>query len=196
MQGRVEPAPEVFGRDSELTALRGLVAADRRVGALLLTGAAGIGKTALWEAGLEMARAAGRLVLATRPAGAEAGMAFAGLIDLCDRVGPEVLAGLPAPQRSALEVALLRAEPLRGASPGPHVIALAFLNVLRGMAANQPLVVAVDDLPWLDPLSMSALTFAARRLRDEPVAFFLARRPDRKSTRLNSSHVENSYAVF
>ena len=39
MQGRVEPAPEVFGRDSELRALRGLVAADRRVGALLLTGA-------------------------------------------------------------------------------------------------------------------------------------------------------------
>src|SRR5204862_1289043 len=85
MQGRVEPLPEVFGRDSELMALRGLVAADRRVGALLLTGAAGIGKTALWEAGLEMARAAGRFVLAARPAGAEAGLAFAGLIDLCDR---------------------------------------------------------------------------------------------------------------
>jgi DNA-binding CsgD family transcriptional regulator len=177
MQGRVQPTPEVFGRDSELTALRGLVAADRRAGAMLLTGAAGIGKTALWEAGLEMARAAGRLVLAARPAGAEAGMAFAGLIDLCDPVGPEVLADLPAPQRSALEVALLRAEPLRGAAPGPQAIALAFLNALRGMAAVQPLVVAVDDLPWLDPLSVSALTFAARRLRDEPVAFLLARRP-------------------
>jgi len=177
MQGRVEPMPEVFGRDSELTALRGLVAADRRVGALLLTGAAGIGKTALWEAGLEMARAAGRFVLAARPAETEAGMAFAGLIDLCDPVGPEVLAGLPAPQRSALGVALLRAEPLRGAAPGPPAIALAFLNVLRTMAAGQPLVVAVDDLPWLDPLSVSALMFAARRLRDEPVTFLLARRP-------------------
>src|SRR5215469_7374182 len=176
MQGRVEP-PEVFGRDVELTALRGLMAADRRAGALLLTGAAGIGKTALWEAGLEMARAAGRFVLAARPAETEAGTAFAGLIDLCDPVGPEVLACLPVPQRSALEVALLRAEPLRGAAPSPHAIALAFLNVLRGMAANQPLVVAVDDLPWLDPLSVSALTFAARRLLDEPVVFLLARRP-------------------
>ena len=104
-------------------------------------------------------------------------MAFAGLIDLCNRVGPEVLAGLPAPQRSALDVALLRAEPLRGAAPGPHAIALAFLNVLRGLAADQPLVVAVDDLPWLDPLSVSALTFAARWLRDEPVAFLQRRRP-------------------
>ena len=50
MQDRFVPTPEVFGRDSELTALRGLVAADRRAGAVLLTGAAGIGKTALWEA--------------------------------------------------------------------------------------------------------------------------------------------------
>ena len=178
MQGRVEPAREVFGRDAELMALRALVAApDRRAGALLLTGAAGIGKTALWEAGLDMARAAGRLVLAARPAGTEAGMDFAGLIDLCDPVGPEVLADLPAPQRSALEVALLRAEPVQGAAPGPHAIALAFLNVLRKMAARQPLVVAVDDLPWLDPLSMSALAFAARRLREESVAFLLSRRP-------------------
>jgi DNA-binding CsgD family transcriptional regulator len=144
---------------------------------VLLTGAAGIGKTALWEAGLEMARAAGRFVLAARPAGAEAGMAFAGLIDLCDRVGPEVLADLPAPQRSALEVALLRAEPLPGAAAGAHIIALAFLNVLREMAAGAPLVVAVDDLPWLDPLSVSALIYAARRLGDQPLAFLLARRP-------------------
>jgi DNA-binding CsgD family transcriptional regulator len=177
MEGRAVPALEVLGRDSELMVLRGLVAADHRVGALLLVGAAGIGKTALWEAGLEMARAAGRFVLAARPAGAEAGMAFAGLIDLCERIGPEVLADLPPPQRSALEVALLRAEPLPGAAPGPHAIALALLNVLRGLAAGQPLVVAVDDLPWLDPLSVSALTFAARRLRDEPVAFLFARRP-------------------
>ena len=176
MQGHAESAPEVFGRDSELAALRGLVAADRRAGSLLLTGAAGIGKTALWDAGLQMARAAGRFVLAARPAAAEAGMAFAGLIDLCDQVRPEALAGLPTPQRSALEVALLRVEPPRGAAPGPHAIALGFLNLLREMAVGQPLVVAVDDLPWLDPLSMSALSFAARRLRDEPVAFLLARR--------------------
>jgi hypothetical protein len=142
-----------------------------------MTGAPGVGKTALWDAGLTMARASGRLVLAARPAGTEAGMAFAGLIDLCDRVGPKVLADLPGPQRSALEVALLRAEPVRGAAPGPQAIALAFLNVLRTMAAGQPLLVAVDDLPWLDPLSVSALTFAARRLSDEPVAFLLARRP-------------------
>jgi DNA-binding CsgD family transcriptional regulator len=177
MRDPLETPQEVYGREPELMALRSFVAEERRSGAVLMTGPPGVGKTALWDAGLTMARASGRLVLAARPAGTEAGMAFAGLIDLCDRVGPEVLAGLPAPQRSALEVALLRAEPVRGAAPGPHAIALAFLNVLRTMAAGQPLVVAVDDLPWLDPLSVSALTFAARRLSDEPVTFLLARRP-------------------
>jgi hypothetical protein len=170
-------AADVYGRHAELSALRAFVAADRRVGALLLIGAAGIGKTALWGAALRMARASGRFVMAARPAGAEAGMAFAGLIDLCDRLGAEALADLPAPQRTALEVALRRAEPPRGAAPDAHAIALAFLNVLRRMAVDRPLVVAIDDLPWLDPLSVSVLTFAARRLGDEPVTFLLARRP-------------------
>jgi DNA-binding CsgD family transcriptional regulator len=170
-------ATDVFGRHAELSALRAFVAADRRVGALLLIGAAGIGKTALWGAALRMARASGRFVMAARPAGAEAGMAFSGLIDLCDRLGAEVLADIPAPQRTALEVALRREEPPRGAAPDAHAIALAFLNVLRRMAADQPLVVAIDDVPWLDPLSVSVLTFAARRLGDEPVTFLLARRP-------------------
>lgn len=170
-------ATDVFGRHAELSALRAFVAADRRLGALLLIGAAGIGKTALWGAALRMARASGRLVMAARPAAAEAGMAFGGLIDLCDRLDAEVLADLPAPQRTALEVALRRAEPLRGAAPDEHVIALAFLNVLRRMTADQPLLLAIDDLPWLDPMSVSVLTFAARRLGDEPVTFLLARRP-------------------
>jgi DNA-binding CsgD family transcriptional regulator len=177
VEGRGEPVPDIFGRDPELSTLRAFVAGDTCTGAVLLTGGAGIGKTALWEAGLEMARAAGRFVMPARPDSAETGMALAGLIDLCDRVGAEVLAELPVPQRSALEVALLRAEPQQGASADPHKIALALLNVLRRMSAEKPLVVAIDDLPWLDPLSMSALTFAARRLRDEPVAFLIARRP-------------------
>jgi hypothetical protein len=70
MPGRFGVMPEVFGRDSELSMLRGFVAADRPSGALLLTGVAGIGKTALWEAGLALARDAGRRVMAARASGA------------------------------------------------------------------------------------------------------------------------------
>lgn len=193
VQDRLEPSPDLFGRDPELTALHEFLAGERYVGSVLLTGGAGIGKTALWEAGLGMARAAGRLVMAARPVETEAGMAFAGLIDLCDRVEPEVLAGLPPPQRTALEVALLRVEPLGADAPDPRAIALAYLSVLRRMSARQPLVVAIDDLPWLDPASVSALAFAARRLGDAQVAFFLARRsgpPTPLETVLAPEHVE------
>ena len=44
--------------------------------------------------------------------------------------------GCPRPQRSALEVALLRAEPSR-APQGPQAIALGVLNVLRALAARR-----------------------------------------------------------
>ncbi|MGH3042632.1 MAG: hypothetical protein ACRDNG_13005, partial [Gaiellaceae bacterium] len=56
-------------------------------------------------------------------------------------------------------------------------IALGFLNALRTLAAHGPLLVAVDDVQWLDPPSAEALVFAARRLEDEPVGFLLAERP-------------------
>jgi predicted ATPase len=49
-----------------------------------------------------------------------------------------------------------------------HAIALAFLNVLRRLTADQPLVVAVDDLPWLDPLSVSVLTSPTDRVARGP----------------------------
>jgi predicted ATPase len=40
-------------------------------------------------------------------------------------------------------------------------------------------LVAVDDVQWLDPASMDALAFSARRLEREAVTFLLARRPGR-----------------
>ena len=40
-----------------------------------------------------------------------------------------------------------------------------------------PVLVAVDDVQWLDPASVTTLSFAARRLASEPVGFLLARRP-------------------
>ena len=90
---------EVFGRERELADLRAFLCGRQHTGALLLTGAVGIGKTALWSAGLALAEQGGRFVMAARPSGAETGMAFAGLIDLCDDVGQDPIAALPAPQR-------------------------------------------------------------------------------------------------
>jgi DNA-binding CsgD family transcriptional regulator len=166
-----------FGRADELAAIEGFLAAlHSRPGVLVLEGEPGIGKTTLWEAGIAGAREQRIRVLSARASGAEAQLSFTALTDLLEEVGEDVFAVLPAPQRRALEVALLRAAP-ESAPPGPRAIGLGLLNVLRELAAARPLLVAVDDLQWLDPASADALTFAARRLDDQGVSFLLAKRP-------------------
>ena len=157
---------EVVGREAELAAVRALVESGR---ALVLTGEPGIGKTSLWRAGIDAAREHGLRVLVAQPASGEVRLSFAALGDLLDG---QSLAGVPGPQRHALEVALLTAEP-EGGPPEPRAIAAGLLSALRALA---PLLVAIDDVQWLDAPSADALAFAARRLSGWPVRFLLARR--------------------
>src|SRR6266508_2650652 len=164
-----ELGAEIVGREAEIVVLREFVKADSLPGAaLVLSGEPGSGKTTLWEAGVTAARERGIRVLKTRASGAEAQLSFAALIDLLDGVHPTELAGLPKPQLHALEVALLRAEPV-SAPPESRAIALGSLNALRALGASEPLLVAIDDVQWLDPPSAEALAFAARRLDADAV---------------------------
>ena len=103
-------AVEVVGRDEEMSALHALL--DRRdvlpgPVAIALEGEAGIGKSTIWRAGVEQARAAGLRVLSARPAESERGLAHAALGDLFGDVLDDVLPALTPPRRRALEVALL-----------------------------------------------------------------------------------------
>jgi DNA-binding CsgD family transcriptional regulator len=145
-----------------------------------LCGEAGIGKSALWEVGVELARSGGFETWCARASEAEAQLSFAGLADLLEGVDSELLAGLPAPQRRALEVAVRRAESA-GAPPDPLTISAGLLGALRLLSGRSPLVVAIDDLPWLDRASAAALSFAARRLAGEGVRFLVSRRGGRSS---------------
>jgi DNA-binding CsgD family transcriptional regulator len=171
-----EAQTPIVGREAELATVRDVVTRD--AGALVLTGGPGIGKTTLWEAGLALARDRGTRLLVVRPSAAETRLPFAALIDLCDCVETSTLAGLPAPQRAALEVALLRRDP-GAVPPEPGAIALGFLNTLRKLAEDGPLLLAIDDVPWLDAASADVLAFAARRLETEPVGFLATKRPGR-----------------
>jgi DNA-binding CsgD family transcriptional regulator len=166
---------EVIGREPELTALEEFLDRDTLWLALLLTGGPGIGKTALWERGLHLARGRDIRVLAARPSGAEAELSFAGLFDLLEGIDIGAVGGLPAPQRRALEAALLRAAPM-DAAPERFAIAAGFLSVLRSLAAGEPLLIAVDDLQWLDAASAEVLAFAARRAQGQRFQFLLSRR--------------------
>jgi hypothetical protein len=101
----------MFGRQTELALVSGLLdAVSSGPAALILGGEAGIGKSTLWLEALSQARARSYRVLSCRPNESEAKLSFAALGDLLEGVVDESLERLPPPQRSALEVALLRKE--------------------------------------------------------------------------------------
>ena len=85
-----------------------------------------------------------------------------------------MLPELPAPRRRALEVALLLEEEAGRADP--RTIGVAVRSALEILAAKRPVVLAVDDVQWLDPSSAGALVFALRRLDVQAVLLLLARR--------------------
>ena len=68
----------------------------------------------------------------------------------------------------------------RRVSAEPHAIGLGLLNSLRALAARETVLVAIDDVQWLDRPSADALAFVVRRLERESVGFLLARRPGRR----------------
>ena len=165
----------VVGRDEELSFLRTFL--DRPLGgpaALVLEGEAGIGKSTLWRAAVEAAQARGFRVLSSRPTEAEQGLAHAGLGDLLENVLESVLPALSAPRRHALEVALLLEDAVHDIDP--RTLGVAVRSALEALTEVEPLVLAVDDVQWLDPSSASALTFALRRLGEQPILLLLARR--------------------
>jgi DNA-binding CsgD family transcriptional regulator len=167
---------DVLGRDDELGALDAFL--DRpevAPTALVLEGEAGIGKSTLWRAGAEVARAHGFRVLSSRPGELERGVAHAALGDLLEKAFADVESELPAPRRRALEVALLLREP-EGAPVDFRTVAVALRTALAVLAEREPVLVAIDDVQWLDPSSESALAFALRRLPDIPIRLLLARR--------------------
>jgi DNA-binding CsgD family transcriptional regulator len=168
-------ADPLIGRDEELHAVRAFLSSSRDSPALvLLDGEAGIGKTTVWEAVVAAEEPRG-LVLRARPAAAEMALSFAGLSDLLTGVLDAALPALPAPQRRALEVALLL-EP-GGESPPEHrAVAAGFLGALRTLALEQRVLVAIDDVQWLDGPSATALAFTLRRLEGARVDFLLTER--------------------
>ena len=140
----------------------------------MLDGEAGIGKSTLWLEGVESARTRFR-VLSSRPAQAELGLAHAGLGDLLEDALPEVAPELAAPRRRALERALL-VQGVAEARVDPRALAVAVRSALHLLADREPVLVAIDDVQWLDASSVRALAFALRRLHDSDIRLLCTRR--------------------
>jgi DNA-binding CsgD family transcriptional regulator len=168
--------PEVIGRDHDLDAIRAFLAArDDLPAALVIEGEPGIGKTVLLRRAI--AEASSYRTVIAAPIEAERDLLFNGLMDLLEAVLEPAVADLPPPQRHALEVALLRRD-AAGSDPDPRAIGAGVLGVVRALARGGPVLVAVDDVQWLDTASAQALSYAVRRLQVEPVALLLGRRLD------------------
>jgi DNA-binding CsgD family transcriptional regulator len=173
---------ELLGRAAERTTLEHVLErASNQPAGLLLDGEAGIGKTMLWREGIALARERGFSVLACEPTATETPLAFAGLGDLLDELPLEILRRLPPPQRNALEISLLLVEPSEGAID-QHAVALAVLALIRTVVRTTPLLIAIDDVTWLDSSSTRVLGFALRRVRSGPVGLLVTRRSGEVAT--------------
>ena len=172
---------ELVGREEELASLLAhLDAQDGLPAVVVVTGEAGIGKTSLWLDAVEAAQACGYRVLSCRPAEAEAAFSFVGLADLIGGVLPDLLPQLPRPQRRALEAAFALSES-EGSATEEGVVAFAFLSTLRRLALENRLLLAIDDVQWLDKPSLAMLRFALARIETEPVAALLTARDEAPS---------------
>jgi DNA-binding CsgD family transcriptional regulator len=166
----------MFGREAELLEVEALLQRARHgFAALVLEGDPGIGKTSVWRAGIATAAGLGARVLSCRASPAEARLSFTALGDLLASVEPAAFDTLPDPQRRALDAALLRTD-AGGSAPNARAIGTGLVTLLSTLAGRTPLLVAIDDVQWLDLPSAHALGFALRRLEAHPVALIATRR--------------------
>ncbi|MGY1842661.1 ATP-binding protein [Modestobacter sp. SYSU DS0875] len=166
-------AAGLVGRDAEIDALdRLLLDVHHRGAAVLVRGEPGIGKSAFLRHVCDAAAERGLRVLSTTGVESEMNLPFAGLHQLVRSLLGR-LPALPAPQRRALKAAFGMTD---DAAPELFLIGLAALTLISDSAADQPLVLAIDDAHWLDRPSADVLGFVARRLESEAVVMVAAQR--------------------
>ncbi|WP_171064692.1 ATP-binding protein, partial [Actinomadura soli] len=171
--------PGLFGREAEIERLRLFVGRIGQGGGepLLLSGDPGVGKTSLLDEAAAIATGSGTRVLRATGSQFEAEVSFASLHQLLHPCAAK-LTSLSPLHAQALNVALYLGE---GSPPAPLLVAGAVLALLQQAAGERPLLLIVDDLPWLDRASALVLGMVARRLTGLPVALLAASRTGESS---------------
>jgi predicted ATPase len=175
----VHPASaRLVGRDAELSFIESFFGNPEVHGAaLLLSGEAGVGKSALLDAVAKGAVRNGVRVLRAAGVQFEADIGYAGLNQLLVPLFDDFDA-LGNPHRDALRVAVGI-----GGGPAPDrlLTSTAVLLLLRRISAERPVLLVVDDLPWLDRATNAVLGFVARRLVGSRIGFLAAFREGSES---------------
>jgi DNA-binding CsgD family transcriptional regulator len=147
----------------------------------LIEGVAGIGKTSVLDVAREMALDAGLTVLSSRAGLLEGELPwnvvrqlFSKAIGADERRRAELLAGASSLARPALGLA--DGDPAASESAALH--GLYWLT--EALAAEQPLLAAVDDAHWADPSSLQYLAYVGQRIADLPLLLVVTLRPDER----------------
>src|SRR3954466_2693257 len=171
--GTASPAG-LIGRQQDLEVVRAFAGhASVSGGALVIAGEPGIGKTALLDVVAAEAEDAGTKVLRAAGVADEAGISYAGL----NLVLLPLAASIPlldSAHRDALRVVFGLDVAV---TPDCRTVCNAFLELLRRESADQAVLLLVDDLQWLDPLSAVVFGFVARRAAGSRVGFIGTIRP-------------------
>ena len=182
--------PVLIGRSDHLGALTSRLA-EARGGlgqVLLIAGEAGIGKSRLLVEATVRAECEGMLVLRGNCYEPDRLVPYAPLLDLLRALlavqSPQAVLGQAGPELARLlpELAPL----LPGGGPPAAVdpaqeqrrIFDALARLFRGLAAQAPLLLAIEDLHWGDDASLDMLLYLARRLTAQPVALLLTYRSE------------------
>ncbi|MFD4601730.1 AAA family ATPase [Streptomyces sp. NPDC058464] len=168
------PGGGLVGRSAELALLDGFFgSAAARGRALMLTGEAGVGKSALLDAAARRARDAGFQVLRVVGSQFEVSVSFAALNQVLQSLTAEI-AELPPWQAETLRA-------VRGVSDEQPTELLAVAGAVQVLlsrkAARSGLVtIVIDDVAWLDRPSAIVLGTVARYTQSAPVALLAASR--------------------
>ncbi|SDY68769.1 helix-turn-helix transcriptional regulator [Herbiconiux ginsengi] len=164
-----EYSDRLFGRDRERSLLTTFVTrALDEGGAHLLLGEAGVGKSRLLRLCAERATELQARVLRAWGVQYEADLGFSTLHQLLH----PVLAlndRLPASSSAALRSALGMGSD-GDEKTAPLAVYHAALALLERAARDEPVLLVVDDLHWVDASSAAALAFIARRLEGKRIA--------------------------
>ncbi|MFC5824226.1 helix-turn-helix transcriptional regulator [Nonomuraea insulae] len=174
-------SPVFVGRGEELSALAAALdmAVEQGPAVALVAGEAGIGKSRLLA---EFARSLGPGVRVVGGACAELGsdgLPYAPLVTVLRRL-IRIEGVLPGPYRQ-----LARWFPELGeagdAEGGKHRLYEEVLTLVERVAADQPVVVSIEDLHWSDAATRELLGFLARNLTQAGVLLVITYRPQETS---------------
>ncbi|MFG2883546.1 helix-turn-helix transcriptional regulator [Streptomyces sp. NPDC048297] len=165
----------LIGRDADLDFVRRfLMGTSVTGGALVMTGDAGVGKSALLHTVAQDAQGTGCTVLRVTGVQFEADIGYSGLNQLLVPLLPH-LECLDEAHRDALRVATGIGT---GDAPDRLLVSTATLLLLRQVAQEMPVLLVVDDIPWLDRATALVFGFVARRLVGSKIGFLATSRSD------------------